>query len=1124
MADARTLSKTTLPELTRAITRPRLIGRVASAGAARVILITGQAAQGKSTLAAEIAWQSGPAGAWMHLDPSDSDPANFFYLLAHALKVSRPHLDLSVFLNNPAIALGTETGSGRILEMAGSLMDKIIAQAPVRIVIDGLDRLTCGAKSLRVINRMIESISPPSCLVLVSRETPPLKLESLRIRQELVALDNDDLAFSTDEIFRFYLDLYGLRLAPPQLKRLRQITDGWAGGLVLAWEALRHVPEAQQLDFIDNGMPAAMQGERLAYFSEAVFSGLDETTRNFLVRSAIYDTIDPKLMGRYLENRTGGDVEAIIDNLVRQNMFIHRLFDASTGWGYRYNQLFRDFLLDKFHNILSGQEQRELLVRAADLAWDTGNFDGAIRFFLRAKAFEKAAAGIKKIAMGLSAQGRFSDLAGWIDILPGAMLQNDSWLYFYQAVGRRISGGRRNIDAFSSARNRFMVEGDQRGKLLALAYLIEAAVFIGHPAAALNRWLEDAWAMLEKVSSNRYYPFAKAVLWMQVAFGYLSGSGDLPKGLSACRNALLLANTLEDDTLVVNATIIHAFGLTLTGEFGAAEKALATIHHLMAVAYPEYRALRNIVSMEIALSQGDLDRAQRLLDANQEDIDRFGLLFIYPIHVDLSGLLQIHQGRFDALVRTARHLRDVATLAANPYYNGLAFRLRAMKAYHQDRFEAARRWAVQAVEVIARSLGESIHLFRSRLILGMAAYHLDDLDFARQELESACAFFSRMSSHLSLAESRLGLSLVATAMKKRVDADRHLVAALAVVASQGYEAFPILSARDAATACTPALKYANVDDVRLARRLVDCLQTRVPASGNGIDSEVPTRLPKTTAGSDGVRFQFDIRTLGGFEVCRNDGEVIVDAQWAGLLQKLLLKAILVNGCREIPKDILMDALWPDSSADAALQRFKVTLHRLRKILEPDMDLRKGSSCITLKDNLVSLDMARCRVDINLFLKACDNIRQFRRDDDDERLLATCRRAVDIYRGDFLPEDPYLSWAEMKRSALRGQYFAVQMEMAGIFERNGDLEQAILHFDTVIQGDPLAEQACQQLMRLHQRQGRRSAAIKVYRALAKALAAELDTIPDPATNRIYEEIMKAGQQPSGPKPILGSSIP
>jgi DNA-binding SARP family transcriptional activator len=250
-----------------------------------------------------------------------------------------------------------------------------------------------------------------------------------------------------------------------------------------------------------------------------------------------------------------------------------------------------------------------------------------------------------------------------------------------------------------------------------------------------------------------------------------------------------------------------------------------------------------------------------------------------------------------------------------------------------------------------------------------------------------------------------------------------------------------------------------------------------------------------------------IRTLGRFEVRRNNDEVISDDQWVGNRQKLMLKAIVVNGCREIPKDILMDAIWPESGTDAALGRFKVTLHRLRKILEPDMDGRKGASCISLKDNRVSLDSERCRVDVNDFLAACDEIRQVKQEDDDDRCLPACQRAIDIYGGDFLPEEPYLSWAEMKRSALRDQYLGVLMEMAMLLERRNDFEQAVNCCRRAIRTDPLAEHVHQRLMRLLRRQGLKSAVIKVYRDLTAKLAVELDTVPDPATTRIYEEMIQ-----------------
>ncbi|MFO7715648.1 BTAD domain-containing putative transcriptional regulator, partial [Desulfosarcina sp.] len=305
-------------------------------------------------------------------------------------------------------------------------------------------------------------------------------------------------------------------------------------------------------------------------------------------------------------------------------------------------------------------------------------------------------------------------------------------------------------------------------------------------------------------------------------------------------------------------------------------------------------------------------------------------------------------------------------------------------------------------------------------------------------------------------------------------------------------------------ACKPALEHRCRDVSLFVQRILNHL----PVDMLSAAAEEPSHSFPSSArdASEGILHRFDIRTLGGFEVRRENGARINDAEWTGIRQQLLLKAIVVHGCREIPKDILMDALWPESKYDAALKRFKVTLHRLRRILEPDMDQRYGASCIILKDNRISLDMRRCRVDVNDFLAACNLVRQLAGDDDDQRRLSACRRAIDIYRGEFLPEELYLGWAEMKRAALKDQYLAVLVEMVEILERSGDLAQAVRYCEAVIQADPLAEQAAQRLMRLLLRQGRSSAALQVYRNLTQALASELDTGPDSSTIRIYGEIL------------------
>src|SRR4051794_25865063 len=54
-------------------------------------------------------------------------------------------------------------------------------------------------------------------------------------------------------------------------------------------------------------------------------------------------------------------------------------------------------------------------------------------------------------------------------------------------------------------------------------------------------------------------------------------------------------------------------------------------------------------------------------------------------------------------------------------------------------------------------------------------------------------------------------------------------------------------------------------------------------------------------------------------------------------------------------------------------------------------------------------------------------------------------------------------------------------------------------------DPLQEAAHRALMRLHARQGRRGAALARYQVLREALARELGTAPEEATQRLYREL-------------------
>jgi ATP/maltotriose-dependent transcriptional regulator MalT len=94
------------PRLTNILHRPRLIKLLEQNQDKKLILILGQAAQGKSTLAAAYVKARTMPSAWINLGPEESDPVNLFYLTAYALQQVLTGIDFSPILMNPTVTTG----------------------------------------------------------------------------------------------------------------------------------------------------------------------------------------------------------------------------------------------------------------------------------------------------------------------------------------------------------------------------------------------------------------------------------------------------------------------------------------------------------------------------------------------------------------------------------------------------------------------------------------------------------------------------------------------------------------------------------------------------------------------------------------------------------------------------------------------------------------------------------------------------------------------------------------------------------------------------------------------------------------------------------------------------------
>jgi len=228
-------------------------------------------------------------------------------------------------------------------------------------------------------------------------------------------------------------------------------------------------------------------------------------------------------------------------------------------------------------------------------------------------------------------------------------------------------------------------------------------------------------------------------------------------------------------------------------------------------------------------------------------------------------------------------------------------------------------------------------------------------------------------------------------------------------------------------------------------------------------------------------------------------------EWDRSQPKKLLKTILSYGGDRIPKEIIIDELWPEESPRVAEKNFKTTLQRLRKSLEPFIHKDFGSSYIHLHDNIVSLDAELCHVDADRFLLLLRMADEKQKKGNGKEAFALYAEAQEIYKGDFLPEELYAPLPDKKREELRSKYLELLNKMASFHERQGSLKKAVDCYKTAIQVDPLIEESYRKLMTFYSGKGMYNDALRIYEDCKKALKKELKTEPDSTTTAIYKKI-------------------
>ena len=183
--------------------------------------------------------------------------------------------------------------------------------------------------------------------------------------------------------------------------------------------------------------------------------------------------------------------------------------------------------------------------------------------------------------------------------------------------------------------------------------------------------------------------------------------------------------------------------------------------------------------------------------------------------------------------------------------------------------------------------------------------------------------------------------------------------------------------------------------------------------------------------------------LGKFKLLR-DKTFISEKEWSAAKKpQMLLKALITRGEENVPIDMIIDDLWPDSSLDNGKRNFKVVLHRLRKILgHPASSL---SHYVLFEMNVVSLNRKVVRLDIEEFRALCQSAKEAEQSGDIKSAIDFGKSAIELYKGDYLEDELYTRGPcrkERKPVPFISMFYSVQLRFTNVRAVRGNPSNCI----------------------------------------------------------------------------------
>jgi DNA-binding SARP family transcriptional activator len=211
--------------------------------------------------------------------------------------------------------------------------------------------------------------------------------------------------------------------------------------------------------------------------------------------------------------------------------------------------------------------------------------------------------------------------------------------------------------------------------------------------------------------------------------------------------------------------------------------------------------------------------------------------------------------------------------------------------------------------------------------------------------------------------------------------------------------------------------------------------------------------------------------------------------------------------RLVPREVLMELLWPDSDPERSSKNLNMALTSLRKTLEPAAPRGKSAYIISSGESLYLEVGGGGWVDAELYRNKISEAKNAKAAGNHDLCLEALHEAEGLYRGDFLEEDLYEEWCRGERESLKEEYLELLQDISNEYLGRCKDSEALRYVEKAIAADPGREGLYRNLMEICGKMGDRAGIERAFKRCSEYLRENFDVSPSRETEELYHSLRR-----------------